>query len=142
MAGTVTVACKLPHGLVLRLFDMVDYDEAQSGGGFKTVKRAFPRDKTVTLNGYLTPHRFAEIQPAAPNSSYALTHGVDKDFFDEWMRQNASLAAVQNKLIFANEKQDSVNGMVRDNKARRCGMEPIDRDKLPRGVQTFKKDAA
>jgi hypothetical protein len=142
MPGTVTVACKMPHGIILRLFDMVEVEEALQGGGTRTVKRAQPREKTVVINGYLSKFRGAAIAPPNMPASYALTHNVDKDFFEEWMKQNASLAAVMNKLIFASEKQDNLNGQIRENKDRRCGFEPIDPDKLPKGIKTFTKEAA
>lgn len=138
MPGTVTVACKLPHGLILRLFEMVDHDEAQPGGGYKTIKRARPRGEEIRIKGYQEPNR--NVPPPAMDGSYALTHGVDKDFFDEWMKQNADHPAVKNKLIFASEKTENVRAQVRENEGRRSGFEPIDPDKLPRGLKTYSRD--
>lgn len=140
MPGTVTVACKLPHGLILRLFDMVDADEAAAGGGYRTIKRPQPRPGVVEIRGYLTKHRGATIQPPAESSSYAFTEGVDKDFFDEWMKQNKDHPAVVNKLIFGSEKADTVKGQMRDHKDARSGLEPLDPNRLPRGIKTYDKE--
>lgn len=136
MPGTVSVACKLPHGLVLRLFDMVDENEAQAGGGYKTVKKARPRQNTVTIKGYLAEQKASSVQLPAIGSSFAITHGVDKDFFEAWLKQNEDLDAVRNHLVFAGEKNDTVRGLVNDHKDQRCGLEPIDPSKLKGRVTT------
>lgn len=145
MAGsvTVTVACKLPHGLILRLYDMVDFDEPAAGGGYRTIKRAQPRPGQVVIKGYLSRYRGASIQPLAESSSYALTHGVDKDFFDRWLVDNKDNPAVVNKLIFASDKPETVQGIAREHAKVRTGLEPINPSRLPRGIETAtKKEAA
>lgn len=38
--ASVTVGCKLPHGLTMRVFDMVETQEPVMGGGFRAVKVA------------------------------------------------------------------------------------------------------
>lgn len=141
MAGTVTVALKYPHGIIMRVFDMKDVEEPLPGGGTKTVQRGTPRNKTIKINGYLEKYD-PSLPPAARGSSYALTHGVDKDFFDQWMKQNHDNYLVENDLIFAGENENAVKGKIKENEKRKCGLEPIDRDKLPRGISQFKKDAA
>jgi hypothetical protein len=137
MPGTVTVACKMPHGIICRLFKMVDAEEPLPGGGTKAVKRAEPTGSTIKLNGYLKPAQGDEPAPPAMPGSYALTHGVDKDLFDEWLKQNQDLDMVKNKLIFAAEKTDYVQHKAKDqNPHFKCGLEPIDRNKLPRGIKS------
>jgi len=141
MTATVSVACKLPHGLVLRLFDIVDAVESNALGDVRAIKRAEPRPEVVTIKGYLEKQR--PDQPmAARGSSYAVTHGVDKDFFEKWLVQNKDHDAVKNKLIFASEKQDTVRGMMNEFKGTRSGLEPVDPNNLPKNVQTYKQDAA
>lgn len=141
MSATVTVACKLPHGLVLRVFDKASVHEPMPGGGTKPVARFQPRPQTVAIKGYLNKYK-PGLPPAAVGSSYALTHGVDKEFFDEWMKQNAEHDAVLNGLIFADEKNDTVNGLVKDNADTRSGFEPVDPTKLPRRIESYSQDAA
>lgn len=142
MTGTqkITVACKLPHGLELRLFKMVDMSEPTQGG-YRTIARAEPLPNTITIKGYLEKYRI-DLPPAARGAEYALTHGVDKEFFDEWLKQNADHDVVKNKLIFASEKADTVTSMVKENASRRNGLEPINPANLPKGIQTAAKAAA
>jgi hypothetical protein len=133
MSDKVTVACKLPHGLILRVFDKQKVQEPMPGGGTKAVERAFPRPQTVTLKGYLDKYD-PSIPPAARGSSYALTHDVDKDFFDLWLKQNHDLDAVTNHLVFAHD-QDTL-GMTEEYKATRSGLEPVNPRALKGRVQT------
>jgi hypothetical protein len=140
MSETVTVACKLPHGLVLRVFDMKPVEEPLPGGGTKKVAKAFARLQTVTLNGYLEKYT-PGLAPAAKGSSYALTHGVDKEFFDVWMKQNHDLDAVRNGLIFSDEKPDMLLDQAREFADTRSGLEPVDPSKLKGRIQTFEATA-
>lgn len=138
MAETITVACKHPHGLVLRLFEMVEAHDPLPGGGTKTVKRASPLpQQQVTIRGYLNKYDPA-LPPAARDSKFGLTHGVDKEFFDKWMAANKDHSMVQNNLIWAytNAKGEGAND-PRNIKAKakefegvKCGLEPIDPHKL------------
>lgn len=134
--NTVVVACKLPHGLVLRLYDMVDFDEPAAGGGYRTVKRARPRPEQFVLRGYLTKYRGSKLQPIAETSSFAYTEGVGKEFFDEWLKQNRDNPVVVNGLIFSAEKPEAVRGFAKEHAKLRNGLEPIDPARLPRNVQT------
>ena len=95
MSDTVTVACKLPHGLILRLHEMIEQNEPTAGGSFRKVKRAQVIGEPIVLKGY--GRRFdrrTEQAVSAQTSSYALTYGVDADFFKKWLAQNHDLDAV------------------------------------------------
>lgn len=139
MPSTVTVACKMPHGLVLRVFDMVEVQEPLPGGGTKPVPKAQPRPQTVTLKGYLEKYN-PELPPAARGSSFALTHGVDKEFFETWLKQNQDLDLVRNNLVFAMKRVDKAK--LREFEKQRSGLEPVDRARLPKGITPFKKEEA
>lgn len=141
MPGQVTVACKLPHGLILQICKEVETLEAQRDGTNKVVKEWRRLPEKVKINGYLAKYR-VDLPPAAQDSSYALTHGVDKDFWDQWISQNRELDMVKAKLIFASEKPDVLKTALKDYEGTKCGLEPINRDSLPRNISTFKKEAA
>lgn len=138
MSAKVTVACKHPHGLVLRLFAMHEVDEPQPGGGTRTVKRASLRHDIapVQIRGYLEKYPLS-LPPAAKHSEYALTHGVDKEFFDAWMAQNADHPMVVNNLIFAHESAETVSAVARELSGTICGLEPIDPAKLKGKVTSY-----
>ena len=134
MAGpTVTVACKLPHGLILRVFDTRERPVPVLGGGTRMEVEAIPQSKTYKLNGVAT---FAKEAPKAPMSSgFALTHGIPKDFWDRWLEQNKELDAVENGLIFAHEKESMTAGEAKEKVTLKSGLEPLDPKNLPRGIK-------
>lgn len=139
MPGTVTVATKLPHGLILRVFTMVDQDEPVMGGGFRTVKTAKQLPKQVVLNGAAHP------QDQAPTclmvGGWALTPNVDKDLWDLWLEQNKDSDVVRNGLIFAHEKAGNAEAESKDKAKLKSGLERLDPDNLP--MKRIKKaDAA
>lgn len=138
---TVTVGCKLPHGLELRLFRMEKVQHPVMGGGFREVEEAREiGGKRVVINGWSHP------QNAAPRAQMAhgtaLTMGVDKEFFDKWMEQNREHAAVKNGLIFCAEKDGNVFAEAKAKEKVRSGLERLDPDHLPKGVKKAEPVAA
>jgi hypothetical protein len=92
MPGTVTVLCKLPMGLHLRLHAWEETNELVMGGGTRKGKVARPTGHEVILNGTSARHGQARLD-AAGNfvlmvDGYAATPNVDKDFWDKWLDQN------------------------------------------------------
>lgn len=143
MSDTLTVACKLPHGLVLRLHEMVEINEPTAGGSFRKVKRAQVIGEPVTIRGYLRRFdRATEQAPLASGSSFALTQGVDADFFKKWLDQNKDLDAVRNGLIYAHGDADFVEGFIKEHAAVKSGLEPVDPNNLPKGIKAFTKEDA
>jgi hypothetical protein len=140
MSGTVTVACKLPNGLILRGFRMDSVYESVMGGGQREVKIAHEVGEPVYINGN------AHLQNEAPNceisNGAALTHGVDKDFWDLWLSQNKDHLAVKNGLIFAHEKPVNATAEAREKAGVKSGLERLDPSNLPKGIKPFAKEAA
>jgi hypothetical protein len=124
---TVTVACKLPNGLILRNFAMEDADEPVLGGGTRVVKRAKQLPGQVVIKGNAVP--FGVVPQHQISSGFALTDGVDKAFWDKWIKDNQDLDAVRNGLIYASPKRDFVEGIARENAKKRSGLEPMNPDK-------------
>ena len=134
MAGKISIACTLPHGLVLRVFNIIERDMPVMGGGLRTERIAEPRAETAIINGW------AHAQNTAPHcmiiGNYAITDNVDKDLWLLWLSQNKDSAMVKNGLIFANEKADAVSGQAKDQASIRSGFERLDPNKLPGKIQT------
>ena len=130
MASTVTVACKLPHGLKMRVFAPQEYNEYVMGGGSRTVTRYVDTGKSFTVNGW------SHAQNSAPHCTiqegFALTMGVDKDFWDTWYEQNKTSALVENNLIWAYEKIADGKDMTKDFAQVKSGLERLDLDNLPK----------
>jgi hypothetical protein len=86
-------------------------------------------DRRVKLNGFARwkgRDMAHEIRMGA-----GLTHGVDADFFAEWMRQNADSEVVKKGLVFAQAKPNEMEAQLRDHRTLKSGMEPIDPENLP-----------
>jgi len=131
---TVTVGCKLPNGLVLRVFNVVERQEPVMGGGTRTVKVCEPREETYTVHGW------SHAQNAAPHCTiiggYALTEGIPKAYWDLWLSQNQKSAMVVNGLIFAQNTVASARDQAKDGKEVRSGLERLDPKKLPKAIKT------
>ena len=129
MPATVTVFCKLPAGLRLRLHEVREENELVMGGGSRKVKLARPMGEPVVINGTAAPHGHAPRDKAGNyilvSGGYAATPNVDKDFWDKWMYQNNELDLVRNHLIYAHEKPAEAEAWARDHVSIRTGLEPL-----------------
>jgi hypothetical protein len=134
---TVTVACKIPNGLVMRLFEMVPGTEPVMGGGSREVKVSRQKGPTITLNGPSV--RFGDIPPFSIVGGYALTPNVPADFFEEWKKQNSEQMFIKNNLIFAHGKTETASDRAREQNDVKSGLERIDPEKLPKGIQKADK---
>ncbi|MDE3023343.1 MAG: hypothetical protein KGI54_16090 [Pseudomonadota bacterium] len=103
--ATVTVGCKLPHGLILEI------------GKQKYVLNGAHTAQVLGFNG----------------ERIGITHNVDKDFFDKWMETHKEYQPVKAGLIFAHEKEANVIAEGKEKKKVKTGFEAIDPDK-PGGV--------
>jgi len=56
---------------------------------------------------------------------YALTRGVDAEFWEKWEEQNQGFAPVASGILFAAETMDEVRSRAREGKDLRSGLEPI-----------------
>ena len=132
MPGTVTVACRLPHGLVLQRQVMAKRAEPVMGGGYREFEQATRVGERVVIAGFarpVNPEGDTEFAPLV--GGYGLTPGVDKEFFEGWLVENAELDAVKRGFIFAHEKHDTVAGKARAGDAGLSGLEAINRRDLP-----------
>jgi hypothetical protein len=68
---------------------------------------------------------------------YAITQ-VPKDFWDKWMAQNKDYEPLKKGFIVAWEKQDTVEGTAREKVDEMSGFEPLNPNKLPRGIEVVK----
>lgn len=120
-ANTVTVACKVPNGLMLQNFKFVEMPEPIQGGGSKMVKRSVPDGDAIPVHG---PGRYHGQAPKTPIvMGFALTKGVPIEHWDRWLEANKDSAIVKNSLIFANPDVDDVRAEAQDHKAAFSGLE-------------------
>lgn len=126
----VTIYCKLPNGLRLRNFRMIEQSEPVLGGGFRDFRIAEPVGPEVLALGnrvridHPTPHRII--------ADFGVTEGVDKDFWDAWLEANKDQPYCKNGLIFAAEKRDYGEDEAHDRRDTRSGLEAMAKDGDPR----------
>ena len=128
MGGTVTVACKIPNGLELRIFEAFDWDEPVMGGGTRTTKIHRQKGESIRLKGNSAP----QGTPIITHGGYALTSGIDADFWEAWLAQNKETALVRSNLIYALPREDSAASKGREQAEVRSGLERLDPKKLPK----------
>lgn len=147
----VIVACRLPHGLVLHLDEMVEQNEV-APQGFRTVKLARQRvdangdPMRVVLNGTAAPHGLVSLHPVMRDANgqptYALTENVDKGFWDAWLEANKNAAYVKNGQVFAFDKRGDAEAQAKEFVGRRSGLEPLvpDNDPRARGIKVTEEE--
>jgi hypothetical protein len=121
---TVTVACKLPHGVVIRDFVKTVAHENVMGGGSRKIDVFRPVGKRIRIKGPQVPTPFLRLVEVV--GGYAITDGIDAEVFSRWMNWNRDSQAVQSELIFGFEDRDKVIGMARERAAVKSGVEPLD----------------
>jgi hypothetical protein len=123
---TVTVACKIPHGLQLQLVRKTSYVEETLSGSRDRVRY----DRTGARVMIYGPGRPVNPPPGFPDphpmaGGYALTHDVDSKFWEQWLEQNKLSPIVKNGLIFAMSSSNDVKAKAREQADFRSGLEPL-----------------
>lgn len=141
---TVTVACKLPSGMILRLFRPEMRLEPVVGGGSREVKVYHPLPDTVIINGNAVPQNgqapaFTILNAHRRGDGFGLTYNVSADFWYQWLEANKDAQYVKEGLIWAYADQDSVNDKAKDLDAVKSGLEPLNPDGDPRAPKQITK---
>ncbi len=121
---TVTVACKLPLGIMMQTFEMEDAEEIVGAGAVRKFKRARAVGAAIKLNGsakyrgsdHETLH---DIRHAA-----GLTYGVPKDAWERWREANKDNEFITKGLVFAHGTD--VQAKAAERVAVKTGLEPVD----------------
>lgn len=103
--NTCIVACKLPHGLKLELWDKPAGSKVRSVVGSFTLKGS---NASRTVGGY------------------ALTEGIPTEFMAAWFKQNGEHPAVKNGSIFMHSGVRDAEAQAKDGREIRTGLEAID----------------
>jgi hypothetical protein len=112
----VAVGCKLPHGIVLRLYKPTSQNDSNG----KEITVFVADGDPVTLNGTNADKKGGRVV-----GGYGLTENVDADFMDAWMTQNPNFPAVKNGLIFVAPRVDKARDQAKEQTEVR-GIETID----------------
>lgn len=102
-ARTVTVACKIPNGLILQLQQpMKQVEQGRSGASEVTINVKHGERIIVAGPAYpngQVPKGFKRRPDDA--DGMALTHKVPADFWEQWIQQNKDADYVKSRMIFA-----------------------------------------
>nr|WP_321986150.1 hypothetical protein [uncultured Lichenicoccus sp.] len=131
MPGTVTVACKIPNGLQLQVWKMIDeYVPVMGSSEKKLQQRAELADsRRIKING---PARaIGKDAPHEIRNGVGLTHGVDADFFAAWLNQNKDSDVVLRGHVFAAAKVSDVDAKAVEMSREKTGLEPLDPKQHP-----------
>lgn len=135
---TVVVACKLGIAWYeIQLNQIVPKFEQNMQGG-RTVNEAIRVGPVVRLRGTAYPRGTPPDgfpPPPIVVGGAALNYGVDKEWFDEWLKQHRQDPLVMNKLIFAHQSDDVVRGAAKDMASLQSGLEPVN----PKGDERIPK---
>lgn len=123
-SGTVTVGCKWPPGLTLRMFRMVELQEPVMGGGINRYQASQPTGIEVRIKGFARGIA-ATKSPLPVTGEYALTPNVDAAFFRAWMEQNKDSDMVKNGLIFCHKSEHAARDMSKERHDLRSGLDPL-----------------
>jgi len=128
--ATVTVACKLPNGLILRGFRWCDETEVGPTGSRQVrVCRAIEGESfTVAGNGGIgfMASNLVDLMGRHVPGGFGITHGVPKDLWENWLEFNKDTELVRTGLIFALPSESDVAIEARSREPLRSGLEPID----------------
>lgn len=130
MANTVTIACKLPHGLLLQLQREVEVSEPTQTAPERKVKRWEKTGQSYAVKGF-AQHLDAP-QVTAVVGGFALTHGIPADFAKKWFEQNKDHSAVEGGFIFIAETPNDAQSYAEKHAGKKSGFEAADPKDLPR----------
>lgn len=129
MPGTISVACKIPNGIVLQVFASTETQEQVMGGGHKTIKQAHVIWR-AKVNGPAVPEGRGSPYPIF--YGYALTHGIDADKFAVWLEQNKDSAFVLQGFVKAHLKPSELEAHAKERSDVLTGLERVNRRDLPK----------
>lgn len=127
----VTVASKLPHGLVLQNEHKESRWES-SPMGQREVDVYVREPETYVLKGNviniskMRKGIMPDHQIIGGSYGYALTPNIPREFWERWLDAHKDMDCVKNGLIWAHSEDASLRRYARDNEENKSGLEPID----------------
>lgn len=139
----VTVACKLGVSWLDLQLSRVEQVEEQGLGTVRTVKEGRRFGPVVRIRGTAYPRGTPpEGFPPPPMivGGAAMNPGIDKDFWNAWVKLNERNPLVMNGMLFAHENEAQVMGRAREEKANLSGLEPLNPKDDARNLKSTRAD--
>lgn len=125
-AKTVAVACNMPNGMLLHLQESYIEHEQTQGGIVRDVTRHRKVGEGVRVAGPAMPVGVPNPPRKQIVGGYAITRGVDADFWTKWLEQNKDAPYVKNGCIFATPSRDATEAKAEEQQDFKSGLEPLD----------------
>jgi len=149
-ARMVVVACKIPNGLILQLQTPVERMEDGMGGPQPRRYNTFGGRRYIVRGPAYPvgtrPKNFEKFRSVPMiEGGYAITRGIPKDFWEQWLEQNKRAPYVEapdgaeHGMIFAYDDLDSVVSAAREQEELLSGLEPISTDEDKDGKLTDRR---
>ena len=132
--ATVIVGCKLPAGIVLQNYELVEMPIPLPGGGTAMEKRFVPKGEAVEIAGINSQGGY--LPGAQFQGGYALTE-IDASFWEAWSAVNAESPLLKNGVLFGQPSRSGAQGKGKEQSSVTSGLEPLvpDTDKrIPKNV--------
>lgn len=97
-----------------------------------TVGCKLPNGLLIDVGGKVV--RLLGANSSSVIGGYGLTEGVDKDYFDTWLKEHANQPYVKGDLVFAQAKTNSAQSKASENAKVKTGLEGLPQDKPVEGV--------
>jgi hypothetical protein len=138
---TVTVACKLPNGMVMRTYTFREKSFQNQNGDWRTEMVAHPDPEEYYLNGFaINPAEFMNGEmPRQIAGGFGLTTGIPKEFWEKWHKQNEPTDLVKNSLVFSYSSLEGARAQAKEKMGIKSGLEPFDPDKPPAFLRRIKR---
>ena len=128
---TMSVACKVPMGLILRVHRKVMMPHKTTEGMIRDVPEYHQFGKEYMVYGPSHP------QNAGPHCTiigdYAITHGIPTEVWNLWSQQHRGDMMVINRMIFA-YSSNKIAGAAKEHAELKSGLERLDSSRLPKNL--------
>jgi len=98
-----------------------------------TVGCKLPNGLLIDVGGKVTHIKGANSSNVI--GGYGLTEGVDKDYFEKWLKEHANQPYVRDEMVFAQAKTNSAEAKASENASVTTGLEGLPQDKPVDGVE-------
>lgn len=142
-ADTVTVYCRLPHGIQLQRQEKVSYME-QTPNGAREAHRFVPVGEPFKIEGNAMGRGLDSEKTALKRiiAGFAVTENVPADLWRAFVEQRKGLDALTRRDIYAVAKPSDNDAKRSEASAVPTGLEPIDPAKMKKDFPQVERSAA
>lgn len=142
-ASTVSVYCRLPHGIWMQAQEEQSYSE-QTPSGVRSAKRFAPVGERVRIEGNAKGRGVDSDKTEHKRiiAGFAVTDGVPADLWRKWKAQNVGLEALIRGDIYAVAKAGDAAAKRDDADKVPTGLDPINPAALPAEFKRVERAAA